>query len=65
MMDGPRLHAEVRRRYPGLRSRFIFLTGDALGPAMEFVATIAAPTLSKPFNAIEVRRIVERVFRGA
>jgi CheY-like chemotaxis protein len=64
-MDGPTLYAEVQRRYPALCTRFVFLTGDALGAAMEFVTQSGAPTLSKPFAATDVRRVVQRAFAGS
>jgi CheY-like chemotaxis protein len=63
-MNGPTLYTEVQRRYPALCARFVFLTGDALGPVMEFVAQTGAPTLGKPFAAADVRRIVRRTFGG-
>lgn len=63
-MDGPTLYTEVQRRYPALRARFVFLTGDALGPVMEFVVQTGAPTLGKPFAAADVRRIVQRTIGG-
>jgi hypothetical protein len=43
-----------------LSIRFVFLTGDALGPSMEFVRRTGAPTIGKPFVADEVRRVVQR-----
>lgn len=64
-MDGPTLYREVQQRYPALCTRFVFLTGDALGAAMEFVTQSGAPTLSKPFAAIDVRRVVQRAFAAS
>jgi CheY-like chemotaxis protein len=64
-LDGPTLYTEVQRRYPALCARFVFLTGDALGPVMEFVAHARTPTLGKPFTAADVRRVVQRAFGGA
>lgn len=64
-MDGPTLFGEVQRRYPALCTRFVFLTGDALGAAMEFVTQSGAPTLSKPFAAADVRGVVQRAFAGS
>ena len=64
-MNGPTLYTEVQRRYPSHCARFVFLTGDALGPAMEFVAQTGALTLGKPFAAADVRRIVQLAFGGS
>jgi FixJ family two-component response regulator len=64
-MDGPTLYLELQRRDPALCDRFVFLTGDALGPVMEFVAHTGAPTLAKPFTAADVRRIVRRTVGGS
>ncbi len=61
-LDGPGLYREVERRYPHLRCRFVFVTGDALGPeTREFFARVDVPGLGKPFALDEVRRVVRQV----
>jgi CheY-like chemotaxis protein len=63
-MDGPALYEAVLRRHPALATRFVFLTGDALGPVMEFVTRTGAPTVSKPFAVDDVRAAVRRALDG-
>jgi two-component system NtrC family sensor kinase len=54
-LDGPGLYREVERRYPQLKSRFVFLTGDALGDdTRAFLEDVRAPCLGKPFTLEEV-----------
>ena len=58
-LDGPGLYREVERRYPGLERRFIFMTGDTLSPEVtDFLEAIGAPSVSKPFDPAQVRRVV-------
>lgn len=60
-LDGPGLYQAVRRRQPHLLSRFIFLTGDTLGPeASAFLAQVEAPHLVKPFSATDSRSLVRQ-----
>jgi two-component system NtrC family sensor kinase len=60
-LDGPSLYRELATHSPQLLQRFIFLTGDTLGPETEaFLQQVGIPRLSKPFRAAEVRRVVQR-----
>ena len=61
-LDGVRLYLEVERRFPHLRRRFVFVTGDALNAekARWFEAQ-GLPYLTKPFDPEAVRRAVARV----
>jgi signal transduction histidine kinase len=62
VLDGEGLYLEVERRFPALRERIIFLTGDVLGrEKQEFLERIGAPTLEKPCDLGEVRRLVHQV----
>jgi signal transduction histidine kinase len=62
VLDGEGLYQEIERRFPALRERIIFLTGDVLGREKQaFLERIAAPTLAKPYDLIEVRRLVHQV----
>ena len=64
-LDGPGLYREVEQRYPGLRQRFIFLTGDTLSPdTRAFLGRIGASCLSKPFASAEVRRLTQAVLKN-
>jgi CheY-like chemotaxis protein len=62
VLDGEGLYLEVERRFPALRERIIFLTGDVLGrEKQEFLERVGAPTLVKPCDVGEVRRLVYQV----
>jgi len=63
-LDGPGLYRELERRDPRLLRRLIFLTGDTLRPeSREFLERTRAPSLTKPFDVAEVRRVVEQALR--
>ena len=62
VLDGEGLYLEVERRFPALRGRIIFLTGDVLGHEKQaFLERVGAPTIVKPCNLGELRRLVNQV----
>jgi PAS domain S-box-containing protein len=62
-LDGPGLFAEVRRRWPDLACRFVFITGDTLSvPARGFLTETGVPVIEKPFTAAGLRETIARVF---
>ncbi|HYS17597.1 MAG TPA: response regulator [Candidatus Binatia bacterium] len=66
VLDGERFFAEVERRFPGLRRRIIFVTGDILSrEKREFLERTGAPHLLKPFDLREVRQTVHRMLLDA
>ena len=65
-LDGRGLYREVERRLPELAGRVIFLTGDALSPEVaEFIGASGRPSLDKPFDPEQVRRIVSQALGPA
>ena len=61
VMDGVELFHELERRFPALRRRIIFVTGDVLdAEKRQFLESSGAPFLTKPFDLSEVRRVVRR-----
>jgi CheY-like chemotaxis protein len=63
VLDGPDFYHEVARRYPALRERFIFLTGDTLDARISaFLAGRDAPIINKPFALEDVRAAIQRLF---
>ena len=61
-LDGPGLYQAVSIAQPRLLPRFIFLTGDTLGPeASAFLSQVKAPRLIKPFSAADSRRLVRQI----
>lgn len=66
VLDGARLYLEVERRFPHLRRRFVFVTGDALNTEKaRWFEEQGLPHLTKPFEPDAVRRAVARVLLGA
>jgi signal transduction histidine kinase len=64
-LDGETFYAELQRRFPRLRDRVIFLTGDVLSAdKREFLERTGAPYLAKPCDLDEIRRAVHRLLAG-
>jgi CheY-like chemotaxis protein len=62
VLDGEGLYLEVERRFPTLRGRTIFLTGDVPGHEKQaFLERVGAPTIVKPCNLGELKRLVNQV----
>jgi signal transduction histidine kinase len=61
VLDGPRFFGELERRFPALRRRFIFVTGDVLSrEKREFLERTGVPFLAKPCDLGQVRQLVHR-----
>jgi signal transduction histidine kinase/ActR/RegA family two-component response regulator len=66
VMDGESFYAELVRRFPGLRQRLIFVTGDVLSAdKREFLERTGAPFLTKPCSLRDLRDLVRRVLAEA
>jgi signal transduction histidine kinase len=66
LLDGVGLYKELERRAPALCGRIVFLTGDVLDRAKrEFLESTGAPFLTRPFDVMEVRRLVHRMLATA
>lgn len=60
-LDGPGLYREVERHRPELCRKFVFMTGDLLGPETEnFLKQTRAPSFGKPFSQMDVRRTIQQ-----
>ena len=58
-MSGADLYDEVARRRGGMERRFVFVTGDTMNPTTrQFLDRTGAPSLTKPFDIDEIRRLV-------
>jgi len=65
-LDGEHFYAEIERRFPRLRHRIVFVTGDILSrEKREFLQRTGAPHLLKPFDLREVRQLVHRMLAAA
>jgi CheY-like chemotaxis protein len=60
-VDGPEFYRRLGERFPALRDRVAFLTGDSLTPeVIDFLQRVQRPTLPKPFSLDEVERLMQR-----
>jgi CheY-like chemotaxis protein len=60
-LDGSSLY-QALAQYPGLRQRFVFLTGDTVShETIAFFEQTGVRWLTKPFRASEVRRTIQQV----
>lgn len=59
-VNGNVLHARLKRRDPELASRFVFVTGGALGKEeADYLKSSGCPTLFKPLNIDEIVAMLE------
>ena len=60
-VDGLELYREIERRFPAMRRRVLFVTGDVLDhDKQQFLESIHATVVTKPFNLGDVRAVVRR-----
>jgi two-component system NtrC family sensor kinase len=65
-LDGRALYQEIEKRWPTLRNRVVFVTGDTLASSLrDFVTQSGRPVLEKPFLPSEVRRVVADIAASA
>ncbi|MGH7265766.1 MAG: MASE4 domain-containing protein [Candidatus Rokuibacteriota bacterium] len=62
VLGGMELYRELTRRDPRLANRLIFVSGDTLNKqATDFLESIGAPRLSKPFALEQIQTLVRHV----
>ena len=58
-MSGPAFHAELKRRFPEVADRVIFMTGGAFSPAIPtFTSSWTGALLEKPVDMDRLRRLL-------
>ncbi len=63
-MDGKELFTFVNKKYPHLKERFIFITGDTANPVTSrFLKKKKARFLTKPFDIDDIRKVVSEAFQ--
>ncbi len=61
-MSGMELYERIRREYPGLEQRMVFMTGGvSMERARQFLATCLNLTFEKPFDFDRLRRTLRRL----
>jgi hypothetical protein len=64
VLDGAGLYEGLVRHDSRLRERLVFISGDTLTPeTRRFIESTGAPTVDKPFDAAQVRRVVQALLR--
>ena len=60
-MSGADLYDEVARLRGGMERRFVFVTGDTMNPpTRQFLERTGVPSLAKPVDIDEIRRLVPK-----
>src|SRR5450432_940774 len=63
-MSGMRFHEAVRKRWPALADRFVFVTGGAFSPdAKRFLEESVCAVIQKPFRVEDLLALIERKAR--
>lgn len=61
-MNGMEFHAQVKRRWPAMARRFVFITGDVMDVDVRaFLESCGAPHLPKPFGLQELTDTLVKV----
>jgi CheY-like chemotaxis protein len=64
-LDGFGLFREIERRYPDLLGRFVFITGTSEHTDYQgFIDDVKVPVLTKPFDMMNLVRVVQRRLAG-
>ena len=64
-LDGLGLFREIEHRYPDLLHRFVFITGTSEHADYQgFIDEVKVPVLTKPFDMVELVRVVRDVLAG-
>ena len=64
-LDGLGLFREIEHRYPDLLQRFVFITGTSEHADYQgFIDDVKVPVLTKPFDMVELVRVVHDVLAG-
>lgn len=59
-MTGMELHQEVKRRYPDMAERFVFITGGPFTPeARDLFDRVTNPCIQKPFSPADLATVLE------
>jgi CheY-like chemotaxis protein len=65
VLNGPDFYARLRREYPALVPRVIFVTGDTLqSDSMTFLEQRGRPWLRKPCTIAEVRQAIRQILEA-
>lgn len=63
VMDGIRLHSEVRRRWPSIAERFVFITGNLAEERTRlFIRESGSRFMTKPFAVKDVQEMLDNFF---
>jgi PAS domain S-box-containing protein len=64
-MTGRELYETIKKKYPNLVERIVFITGDVMtGDTTKFLTSTGRPYLVKPFYSKDVTDMIEKVLGG-
>lgn len=64
-LDGLGLFREIEQRYPDLLHRFVFITGTSEHADYQgFIDDVKVPVLTKPFDMMNLVRVVQELLAG-
>lgn len=65
-MSGAQFYYTVMEEIPSLARRFIFMTGDVIGAeTRHFLSEAGRPYVTKPFNLVEVKKVISQMLSGS
>ena len=65
-MSGVELYQRVKKAFPSLADRVVFITGDVMGEdTMDFLTRIKANFITKPFDIEQLKRDIGRILSEA
>jgi CheY-like chemotaxis protein len=65
-LDGIGLFRAVEERFPALLGRFVFITGTSEhADYRDLIEALSVPILTKPFDMVELQRLVRDVLAGS
>jgi CheY-like chemotaxis protein len=64
-MTGRELYEAMKKKYPNLAERIVFITGDDMtADTHDFLASTGRPYLVKPFESKDIKDVIEKVLAG-
>jgi CheY-like chemotaxis protein len=64
-MIGRELYEAMKKKYPNLAERIVFITGDAMtSDTHDFLVSTGRPYLVKPFDSKDIEDVIEKVLAG-
>lgn len=64
VMDGPTMHAELKKNLPQYLNKIIYVTGDTLSPHVNaFLSATPVPVIEKPYRLADVQKALSKLLK--